>query len=92
MKKKIGIHWFRYDLRTVDNPSLNHLSKNYDNVLGVYIFDEVNSDPKLGSASRVWLNYSLEYLKKQLNENLIILFRFTPWYQTNSSYLVQLIY
>ena len=59
MKKKIGIHWFRYDLRTVDNPSLNHLSKNYDNVLGVYIFDEVNSDPKLGSASRVWLNYSL---------------------------------
>ena len=73
MKKKIGIHWFRYDLRTVDNPSLNHLSKNYDNVLGVYIFDEVNSDPKLGSASRVWLNYSLVYLKKQLNENLIIL-------------------
>ena len=42
MKKKIGIHWFRNDLRTIDNPSLNHLSRNYDNVLGVYIFDEVN--------------------------------------------------
>ena len=70
MKKKIGIHWFRNDLRTFDNPSLNHLSKNYDNVVGIYIFDEVNSDPKLGSASKVWLNYSLEYLKKQLNDPL----------------------
>ena len=73
MKKKIGIHWFRNDLRTIDNPSLNHLSRNYDNVLGVYIFDEVNIDPKLGSASKVWLNHSLKYLKKQLNGNLIIL-------------------
>ena len=73
MKKKIGKHWFRNDLRTIDNPSLNHLSTNYDNVIGIYIFDEVNSDPKLGSASKVWLNYSLEYLKKQLNGNLIIL-------------------
>ena len=63
MKKKIGIHWFRNDLRTIDNPSLNHLSRNYDNVLGVYIFDEVNIDPKLGSASKVWLNHSLKYLK-----------------------------
>ena len=60
MKKKIGIHWFRKDLRTIDNPSLNHLSRNYDNVLGVYIFDEVNIDPKLGSASKVWLNHSLK--------------------------------
>ncbi len=73
MKKKIGIHWFRNDLRTIDNPSLNHLSRNYENVLGVYIFDEVNTDPKLGSASKVWLNHSLKYLKKQLNGNLIIL-------------------
>ena len=29
MKKKIGIHWFRNDLRTIDNPSLNHLSRIY---------------------------------------------------------------
>ncbi len=73
MKKKIAIHWFRYDLRIYDNPSLNHLSNNYDNILGVYIFDEINSDPKLGSASMVWLNHSLEYLNKQLNGNLVIL-------------------
>ena len=28
MKKKIAIHWFRFDLRVCDNPSLNYLSKN----------------------------------------------------------------
>ena len=72
MKKKIGIHWFRNDLRINDNPSLNYLSRNYDNVLGVFIFDEINANPKLGSASKVWLNYSLESLKKQLNGNLIV--------------------
>ena len=73
MKKKIAIHWFRYDLRILDKPSLNYLSNNYDNILGIYIFDEINSDPKLGSASKVWLNSSLKYLNKQLNGNLIIL-------------------
>tara|TARA_A100001011_G_scaffold357491_1_gene402406 strand:- start:1070 stop:2488 length:1419 start_codon:yes stop_codon:yes gene_type:complete len=73
MKKKIGIHWFRYDLRINDNPSLNHLSRNYDNILGVFIYDEINANPKIGSASKVWLYNSLEYLKKQLNGNLIVL-------------------
>ena len=56
MKKKIGIHWFRYDLRINDNPSLNYLSRNHDNILGVFIFDEINANPKLGSASKVLLN------------------------------------
>ena len=73
MKKKIAIHWFRFDLRVSDNPSLNYLSKNYDNILGIYIFDDINSDPKLGSASKVWLNASLDYLNKQLDGNLIFL-------------------
>ena len=73
MKKKIAIHWFRFDLRVSDNPSLNYLSKNYDNIVGIYIFDDINSDPKLGSASKVWLHASLDYLNKQLNGNLIFL-------------------
>ncbi len=73
MKKKVAIHWFRHDLRIKDNPSLNYLSKNHDNILGIFIFDEINSDPKLGSASKVWLNASLEYLNEQLSGNLIIL-------------------
>ena len=49
MKKKIAIHWFRFDLRVSDNPSLNYLSRNYDNIVGIYIFDEINSDPNIGS-------------------------------------------
>ena len=73
MKKKIAIHWFRFDLRVSDNPSLNYLSKNYDNIVGIYIFDDINSDPKLGSASKVWLHASLDYLNKQLDGNLIFL-------------------
>ena len=73
MKKKIAIHWFRFDLRVSDNPSLNYLSKNYDNIVGIYIFDEINSDPNLGSASKVWLNASLDYLNNQLDGNLILL-------------------
>ena len=73
MKKKIAIHWFRFDLRVSDNPSLNYLSKNYDNIIGIYIFDEINSDPNLGSASKVWLNASLDYLNNQLDGNLILL-------------------
>ena len=51
-EKKIAIHWFRFDLRIFDNPSLNYLSKNYENIVGIYVFDDINSDPKLGSASR----------------------------------------
>ena len=73
MKKKIAIHWFRFDLRISDNPSLNYLSKSYENIVGIYILDNINSDPKLGSASKVWLNASLKYLNKQLDGNLIIL-------------------
>ena len=73
MKKKIAIHWFRFDLRISDNPSLNYLSKSYENIVGIYILDNINSDPKLGSASKVRLNASLKYLNKQLDGNLIIL-------------------
>ena len=40
MSKKIGVHWFRLDLRLNDNPSLEKLSKEVDSVLPIYIFDE----------------------------------------------------
>ena len=60
-------------MRVSDNPSLNYLSKKYENILGIYIFDDINSDPKLGSASKVWLNASLNYLNKQLDGNLVFL-------------------
>ena len=71
MKKKVSIHWFRQDLRIQDNPSLNHLSKNCDNIVCIYILDEINCDRIIGSASKVWLHNALEDLDKQLNGNLI---------------------
>ena len=40
MSDKIGVHWFRLDLRLNDNPSLEQLSKEVDSVLPIYIFDE----------------------------------------------------
>ena len=39
MSKKIGVHWFRLDLRLNDNPSLEKLSKEVDSVLPIYIFE-----------------------------------------------------
>ena len=76
-KDKIGIHWFRQDLRINDNPSLNYLSKKYKKILAVFILDEINSNRKLGSASKIWLYHSL----KDLNENIsnkLILFKGDP--------------
>ena len=73
MKNKVSIHWFRQDLRIQDNPSLNYLSKSYDNVVCVYILDEINCDRILGSASKVWLYGALKNLNEQLNGNLIFL-------------------
>ena len=73
MKNKVAVHWFRQDLRVKDNPSLNYLSKKYENIIGLFVFDDVNRDPRLGSASKVWLCESLKHLNEQLNGNLILL-------------------
>ena len=59
------IHWFRQDLRIQDNPSLSYLTKNYDNIVCVFILDEINCDRIIGSASKVWLYNAL----KDLNDN-----------------------
>ena len=40
MDDKIGIHWFRLDLRINDNPSLIYLNKEVDKIIPVYIYDE----------------------------------------------------
>jgi deoxyribodipyrimidine photo-lyase len=73
MKNKVSIHWFRQDLRIQDNPSLSYLTKNYHNIVCVYILDEINCDRIIGSASKIWLYYALKDLNQQLNGNLIFL-------------------
>tara|TARA_Y100000589_G_scaffold331306_1_gene384252 strand:- start:1048 stop:2469 length:1422 start_codon:yes stop_codon:yes gene_type:complete len=72
MKQKISIHWFKQDLRLRDNPSINYLSEKEEKTLFIYIWDNINDYLSLGSASKVWLHHSLEYLNKQLNGKLLI--------------------
>jgi len=63
MTDKIGIHWFRLDLRLNDNPSLNHLSKKVDTIIPIYIYEE---NIEIGQASKCWLEKSLENINNEL--------------------------
>ena len=63
MTDKIGIHWFRLDLRLNDNPSLSHLSKAVDKIIPIYIYEE---NIEIGRASKCWLEKSLEILNNEL--------------------------
>ena len=72
-EKKLSIVWFRQDLRLKDNPALSEATKIGD-VIPIYILDDKNSGSwKMGSASRVWLHYSLKSLNKSLDDNLLFL-------------------
>ena len=61
MTEKIGIHWFRQDLRLGDNPALINATQ-HQQVLPIYILDDINAgDNAMGGASRWWLHYSLTF-------------------------------
>lgn len=65
-----AIHWFRQDLRLVDNPALS-AAADWGQVLPVYILDEVNAGPWVpGAASRCWLHHSLLALNESLGGHL----------------------
>ena len=63
MTDRLGIHWFRLDLRLNDNPSIDQLSKEVDKIIPIYIYDE---NIEIGHASKCWLEKSLENLNNQL--------------------------
>ena len=70
MNKNVSIYWIRKDLRVYDNPALVASVEN-GAVLPIYILDDTNpGEHKLGSASRIWLQQSLEKLNKKFNNNL----------------------
>ena len=77
MSYKIGIHWFRLDLRLNDNPSLYQLSKQVDKIIPIYIYDK---NIEIGQASKCWLEQSLEKLNSQLNihNSKLYIFRGNP--------------
>ena len=61
MKKRV-IHWFRNDLRLLDNPALHEASAS-DEVMPIYILTP-NAMSELGQASKLWLHYSLDKLNE----------------------------
>ncbi|MBT3147162.1 cryptochrome/photolyase family protein [Neptunomonas phycophila] len=63
------IFWFRQDLRLADNPGLC-AAIDAGQVIPVYILDDVNSKPAMGSASRWWLHHSLSSLNASLGNKL----------------------
>ncbi|MDC1050893.1 deoxyribodipyrimidine photo-lyase [Candidatus Marinimicrobia bacterium] len=63
---------FKNNLRINDNPALYYANKYSDQILPVYIYDDVNIKKSLGSASKYWLYNALNSLKKSLDENLCL--------------------
>ncbi|MCY3624663.1 MAG: deoxyribodipyrimidine photo-lyase [Candidatus Dadabacteria bacterium] len=75
------IHWFRKDLRLLDNPALAEAAKSARPIVPVYILEDADSDPWApGGASRWWLHQSLLALNRSLETrgNSLILRRGRP--------------
>ena len=66
MMDRVGIHWFRLDLRLNDNPALYQLSKEVDTIIPIYIYEE---NIQIGEASKCWLEKSLESLDNSLSKS-----------------------
>lgn len=64
--KKIAIHWFRQDLRLIDNPALNYASQTSETI-PIYIFDDRGD---IGGASKLWLYHSIKSLDKSFYNKL----------------------
>ena len=73
MIDKIGIFWFRQDLRLSDNMALNELIIKCDKIIPIYIYDDIQS---IGDASKWWLHNSLKDLDISLNKKNSKLFFF----------------
>ena len=65
MSDRIGVHWFRLDLRLNDNPSLDQLARDVDEIIPIYIHDE---SVEIGQASKCWLEKSLQSLNNDLQK------------------------
>ena len=63
------IVWLRQDLRLDDNPALFYATESGAEIIPVYIWapEEEGAWP-YGSASKVWLHFSLEILRESLKK------------------------
>ena len=92
IKNNLIIHWFRQDLRLHDNSSLYHAIQ--DGIaIPIFIFDTCYKH-QIGSASKLWLHYSLILLQRSLKGSLHIflgnpqeiLLKLSQKYQIDSIY------
>ena len=65
MTLKLGIHWFRQDLRLANNPALEALAKDVDEIIPIYIIDPKQ---RMGSVSKWWLEQSLKSLSNDIEK------------------------
>ncbi len=74
MSSRPIITWFRQDLRLADNPMLVAAAEAGAPVVPVYVLDDENAGEwAMGSASRWWLNESLNQLSADLGGGLRVL-------------------
>ncbi|MBX2837337.1 MAG: DNA photolyase family protein [Gammaproteobacteria bacterium] len=67
--KRIGVVWFRQDLRLSDNPALRFAAAECDELILLFIADPADgSVGSVGSASSVWLHHSLAKLTYDLSQ------------------------
>ena len=62
-----GIFWIREDFRIENNPALSFATQNHDNVIALYIYNNIDFDNKR-EAQKWWVYKSLETLKKELSD------------------------
>ncbi len=67
MTDKVGIMWFRDDLRLEDNPALHYLCETCSSLVLITNPKSAEDRRSLGSASKLWLHQSLHSLDKNLN-------------------------
>lgn len=63
-----AIHWFRQDLRCLDNPALYQACTAHQNVIPLYILD-CDLPQLIGDAQYWWLHHSLNRLEEQLEKH-----------------------
>lgn len=69
MDNSVSILWFRKDLRLDDHPALDQALRAGKRVVPVFIWDPEYEQPWVpGTASRWWLNHSLQSLDRDLKQ------------------------
>lgn len=66
---KVVIHWFRRDLRVLDNVALSEAARRAEKVIPLFVFEDAfRTGPDVGAARLAFLLQSVESLRKNLAE------------------------